>query len=51
MNKVTPENVRQLLNKIKNAETYSELVRCLEYVDKVFMLELFKIKDKDKKVI
>jgi hypothetical protein len=29
MNKFTPENVGELLNKIKNAETYSEILRCL----------------------
>ena len=34
-----------LFNKIKHAETYSELLRCLKYVDKVFMFNLFKIKD------
>ena len=45
MNKFTPENVGGLLNRIKNAEAFSELVRCLKYVDKVFMFESFKIKD------
>jgi hypothetical protein len=30
MNKFTPENVGELLNKIKNAETYSEILRCCE---------------------
>ena len=63
MNKFTLENVGELFNKIKNAETYSELVRCLlslwqrgrasgcpkdnhrKYIEKVFMFDLFKIKD------
>ena len=33
MNKFTHENVVELFNKIKNAETYSELVRCLKMID------------------
>ena len=45
MNKFTPENVGELLNRIKNAETYSELVTCLKYTDKIFMFEVFEIKD------
>ena len=42
MNKFTPENVGELFNKTKNPETYSELVRCLKYIEKVFMFDLFK---------
>jgi len=45
MNKFTPENVGELLNKIKNAETYSEILRCCKYTDRIFMFDLFKIKD------
>ena len=37
MNKFTPENVGELLYKIKKTETHSELVRCLRYTDKMFM--------------
>jgi hypothetical protein len=47
MNQLTPENVGELFNKIKNAETYSELVRCLKYIERVFMFDLFKRKDKN----
>ena len=36
MNKFTPVNVGELSNRIKNVETYSELVKCLEYTDKIF---------------
>ena len=45
MNKFTPENVGELLNKIKNAETYSEILRCCKYTDRIFMFDLFKVKD------
>ena len=45
MNKFTLENVGELFNKIKNAETYSEILRCLKYTDKISMFDLFKIKD------
>ena len=45
MNEFTPGNVGELLNKSRNAETYSEILRCLKYTDKIFMCELFKIED------
>ena len=45
MNKFTPENVGELFNKIKNAETYSELVRCLKYIERVFQCKIFTIRD------
>ena len=35
MNKFTHENVVELFKKIKKAETYSELVRCLKYIERV----------------
>ena len=47
MNKFTQENVGELFNKIKNAETYSEILRCLKYIEKVFIVELFKMQDKN----
>ena len=45
INKFTHENVGEFLDKIKDAETYSELVRCLKHIDKVPMFDCFKIKD------
>ena len=37
MNKFTHETVVELFTKIKNAETYSELVRCLKYIERVIL--------------
>ena len=34
MNKFTHGTVVELFNKIKNAETYSEILRCLKYFEK-----------------
>ena len=45
LNKFTPEKFRDLFNKIRTAETYSEILRCLTYIETVFMFDLFKIKD------
>ena len=44
MNRFTPENVTEFLNKIKSTETYSQLVRCLRSSDRVFLCGICTIR-------